>query len=143
MKRFLFIVLIIIGLYNLSGCELFVIKGKKIIIEDTITTDYSVNSPIGIVNLFISELNNNNVLAATELLAKDNKSLYSVNEKYDLTGDVSRLKRYINNDEITNQSISSSDNKYNIEIEVAYFKKIIFEVQEINKRFYITNYYNK
>ena len=138
MKRFLFIVLIIIGLYNLSGCELFVIKGKKIIIEDTITTDYSVNSPIGIVNLFISELNNNNVLAATELLAKDNKSLYSVNEKYDLTGDVSRLKRYI-----TNQSISSSDNKYSIEIEVAYFKKIIFEVQEINKRFYITNYYNK
>ena len=69
MKRFLFIVLIIIGLYNLSGCELFVIKGKKIIIEDTITTDYSVNSPIGIVNLFISELNNNNVLAATESLA--------------------------------------------------------------------------
>ena len=29
MKRFLFIVLIIIGLYNLSGCELFVIKGNR------------------------------------------------------------------------------------------------------------------
>ncbi len=142
MKKIIYLSLsLIIFVCCFSSCELFIIKGEKIIIEDTtIISDFSTSSPIGVVNLFINELKNDNILAATELLAKDDKTLYKAEEKYDISGNVSRIKRFIGNEEITNQEINSTNDTFIINIEIAYIKKAFFEVKEINNKYYITNY---
>ncbi|MGI6370306.1 MAG: hypothetical protein GX372_01850 [Ignavibacteria bacterium] len=139
MKKNIFILLFIL---LFTSCELFVIKGKKIVIEEE-KVEASRNSPLGTILLFISETQNDNILAATDLLAKPNNTLYSAEEKYEISSEVSRIKRYIGEADITDKSLSQTDDIYNIIIEFGYLRKVFFDVKKIDDRYYIINYGKK
>lgn len=139
MKKNIFILLFIL---LFTSCELFVIKGKKIVIEEE-QVEASRNSPLGVTLLFISEAKNDNILAATDLLAKSDNTLYSAEEKYEISSKVSRIKRYIGEADITDKTSSQTDDIYNIIIEFGYLRKVFFDVKKIDNRYYIINYGKK
>jgi len=123
-----------------TGCEVFVIKGKKVILEEN-PLEYTQNTPLGVVSLFVNELNNNNVLAATELMAKQNRTLYSAAEKYEISAEVSRLKRFISGKEITNSSVDFIDDDLcNVTLEFDYIQKTVFKVIKIGAIYFIADY---
>ena len=103
--------------------------------------EYTQNTPLGVVSLFVNELNNNNVLAATELMAKQNRTLYSAAEKYEISAEVSRLKRFISGKEITNSSVDFIDDDLcNVTLEFDYIQKTVFKVIKIGAIYFIADY---
>jgi hypothetical protein len=129
----LFLMLIIATLM-FTSCEVFTIKSKKIVEEENVT--YTQTTPIGTVKIFITELQNENYLAAVDLMLKENGETFIATEKYEATNDLARLKRYIDGKTLKKENVD----KNIITLEYTNGSKAVFYTIEKNKLFYITNY---
>jgi hypothetical protein len=141
MKRNIFftVLFLVFILFFTQGCELFVIKGQKIIIEEQ--AHYTQKTPLGVVTIFLNELANDNVLAASELLIKDDGRLLNASEKYEITSDLSRMKRFLDGKQITKQNSDTTAGVVNVVLELDYGKsKAKFITKEINSLYYILSY---
>ncbi|MCL2039882.1 MAG: hypothetical protein FWG85_05580 [Bacteroidetes bacterium] len=138
MKNKLFYVLVVLFIIIVSGCEVFTIKGKKIVQEESAI--YTQASPIGIVKIFITELQNENYLAAADLMLKENGTSLNASEKYDATSDLARMKRYIEGKTLKKETIDTALGNNIVILEYTNANKVIFYTLEKNKLFYITSY---
>ena len=137
MKRNLFFT--VLFLFFAQSCELFVIKGKKILIEEQ--SHYTQKTPLGVVTIFISELENNNVLAASKLLIKDDGRFLNATEQYEIQSDLARMSRFLAGKQITNQFFDTTSGVINVSLEFDYGKnKARFATKEANSLFYILSY---
>lgn len=121
----------------LGGCELIVIgspsQGPRIVEIDQ-------NSSLGAVYLFKTELDSNNIPAASQILANPEGRYYLAFEKYEMYYDIHRLQRILDNKNITNvfvDSLSSDRKKYKFEFN--YIDTMAFTTRRINDEWYITN----
>ena len=138
MKFKLFLILIIIGLHFATSCQVFTIKGKKIVEESNIT--YTQGTAIGVVKIFIIELQNENYFAAVDLMLKENGELLTASEKYEFTSDLARMKRYIEGKSLKKESVDILLGNSVVTLEYENGSKVIFYTIEKNKLFYIINY---
>lgn len=138
MKNKLFFILIILFILIANGCDVFTIKGKKIVAEESAI--YTQASPIGIIKIFITELQNENYLAATDLMLKENGTPLNPTEKYDATSDLARMKRYIDGKTLKKETIDTALGNNIVILEYTNGNKVIFYTLEKNKLFYITSY---
>jgi hypothetical protein len=125
-------------IFCFCGCELFVIQGKKIVIEEQ--SAYTQKTPVGTVMIFLNELGNDNILAASELLIKPDGKLLNAVEKYDATSELSRMRRFMEGKKIIHQKLDTVAGVINITLELDYKSKAIFSTVEKDHLFYILNY---
>ena len=125
-------------IFCLSSCELFVIPGKKIVIEDH--SVYTQKTPVGVVTIFLNELRSDNMLAASELLIKPDGKLLNASEKYDATSELSRMKRFIEGKKITQQKLDTLAGVINVTLEFDYRSQATFSTVVKDNLFYISNY---
>jgi hypothetical protein len=121
----------------LSGCELYVIGSAKR--EKTI--EINQNSSIGVVYMFKSELDSNNVRGATEILAQPSGSFYLAIEKYDMFEEMERMARIIGRKPITDfktDTVSATSHKITVHFD--YITEVNFTAEKISNNWYITDY---
>lgn len=123
-----------------TSCELIVIgskpTGPKIVKIDQ-------NTSLGAVYLFKTELDSNNTLAASQILASPNGNRYLAIDKYNKIFEIKRIKRIISNKPITSVAKDTTNNStksYNIVFD--YLETLTFETQRINDEWFITNISN-
>ncbi len=133
--------ILLLSLLGANGCEVFTIKGKKIEIEKSI--EQTQTTPVGVATILINELNDNNVFAAAELMAKEDGTLYSASEKYSKSSELSRLKRFIANSEITQCIVDTLETDYRVTFEFNYSKQAVFDTKLINNLYYVTKFSQK
>lgn len=120
----------------LSSCELIVISSKK-----NQSIDISQNTPLGVVYLFKTELDSNNIPGAAQTLASPSGVKYLALEKYELYDEVARIKRMIGSSPVTRiktDSISSSSFRFNVEFD--YLRTMSFTTAKIKENWYIVSY---
>jgi len=121
-----------------TGCELITIGTKS---ETKVFDffDYNQKSSLGAIYLFKTELDSNNVSAASDLIAqKDGTKLLAI-ERYEKYFDIYRIKRMITMNEITEvdaDTLSSVKLKYNMEF--GYRRLISFTALKIENSWFIT-----
>lgn len=133
-KTFIFFGLILL----LWGCELFTIgtASKKIK-----PVEVNQKSPIGSVYLFKTELDSNNIPAATKILARPEGKHYLAIEKLDLYDEVERLGRRLANKPITYIKADSLNLlSYKVSVEFDYIHKMQFTTFKIDDAWFITEY---
>ncbi len=133
-KTFIFFGLILL----LWGCELFVIgtASKKIK-----PVEVNQKSPIGTVYLFKTELDSNNIPAATKILARPEGKPYLAIEKLDLYDEVERIGRNLANKPITYiRADSLNQSSYKVSVEFDYIHKMSFTTYRIDDAWFITEY---
>jgi len=134
--RFSFFYILLIS--ALSGCELYVIGngGNK---EKPI--DISQNSSIGVVYLFKTELDSNNVRGATQVLAQPQGIYYLAIERYEMFEEMQRMARIIGRKSITGfltDTLSATNHK--IKVNFDYITQVNFTTEKIRENWYITQY---
>ncbi len=120
----------------IGGCELIVIgsKAKPVVAIDR-------TSPVGTVYLFKTELDSNNVAAATEILARPNGTEYLALEQYELYNEVARIGRIIRDLPVTDVKTDSlKPDLYRVNIEFDYIRPMKFSTLLINNDWYIVQY---
>ncbi|OGU13043.1 MAG: hypothetical protein A2X61_03535 [Ignavibacteria bacterium GWB2_35_12] len=133
-KTFIFFGLLLF----LWGCELFVIgtASKKIR-----PVEVNQKSPIGTIYLFKTELDSNNIPAATKILATPKGTQYLAIEKLDLYDEVERLGRILSNKPITYiRADSLTQLSYKVSVEFDYIHKMSFTTYKIDDAWFITEY---
>jgi len=141
MKVKILIILIIIAasiITALTGCEVFTIQGKKIVVEAE--ASYTQASPIGAVKIFITEITNENYAAAVALMLRDNGDVLTASQKHEFTTDLPRMNRFITGKHIKKGTTDTLTGSFVITQEYTNGNKAIFHTIEKNKRFYITSY---
>lgn len=134
MSKYFFIVLLCI---TLCSCELIVLSSKK----KNKSIELSQRTPVTTVFLFKSELDSNNIKAASELLLQSNGAPFIAIQKYELFDDLSRLKRIIGGKPVTAFSADSlSPENYKVRMEIDYLKLMTFNTLKVNDAWFITNY---
>jgi hypothetical protein len=128
---------IIICTILLSSCEMIVITNKK----NVISRDISQNSPLGAIYLFKTELDSNNISAATQTLATPEGGRYLAIDRYDMYDEIARIKRIIDKMPVTaERSDSLSVNSYRFQVEFDYLRKFSFTTAKIDSYWYIIRY---
>jgi len=123
----------------LSGCELFVISALQY--DKPAAIDISQRTPLGVVYLFKTELDSNNIYGALSVLANPHDNKYLAIERYEMKNDVSRIKRIIANRKITEITTDTlSENSYKFSLEFDWSQKLKFTASKISDTWYITNY---
>ena len=135
------IIYIIIFSTLLTGCEIFTIgsphqKKKQVVI--------SQESAVGAVFLFKTELDSNNVRAATRLLVEEDGSSFLAIEKYDMYFEIARIGRLISSKPIT-EVVSDTINpkRHEIQVQFDYSRKFTFRTEKIDSSWYIVGYEDK
>jgi len=86
-------------------------------------------------------LENNNVLAASKLLIKDDGRFLNATEQYEIQSDLARMSRFLAGKQITNQFFDTTSGVINVTLEFDYGKnKARFATKEANSLFYILSY---
>lgn len=137
MKNTILIILILITVY---GCELIVIGNPN---QTPKIIEINQKSPVGAVYLFKTELDSNNIPAATQILAAENGSFYLAYEKYEMYYDIDRLRRIISKKPITNiniDTVAKNQQKFNFEFD--YLQNMTFTTKKINDEWYIIDISN-
>ncbi|MFP4368038.1 MAG: hypothetical protein ACLFR2_00505 [Candidatus Kapaibacterium sp.] len=132
------IILYIIFLAILNSCELIVI-GTKYSKQEIFNIDQT--SAIGTVYLFKTELDSNNISAATQLLADSAGYKYLAIEKYEMRYEIARVKRLIGDMPITlvrTDTLTNHSQKINVEFD--YLKRMSFRTEMIDSAWYIVSY---
>lgn len=130
-------ILILLILIGLSSCELIVLTSKK----KNKAMELSQRTPVTTVFLFKSELDSNNIKAASELLLQSNGAPYMAIQKYELFDELSRLKRIIGGKPVTSYAADSlSPVNYTVKMEIDYLKLMTFSAMKVNDAWFITNY---
>lgn len=131
--------LIFIFLLSFSGCELVTIGEKNP--KPRTEKAFNQNSSFGAVYLFITELDSNNIPAATVILADSTGKTFTAVDQYEMYYDIARLKRKITNRPITEVWCDTLDkNLFRYKVELDYIKTISFTAQRVNNKWFITNY---
>ena len=129
--------LLLIFIFLITGCELIVIGGRK----RPKPIDINQLSPVGAVLLFKTELDSNNIPAATNVLANPAGRLYLAIEKYEMYEEIERLGRIISNKSITSIKTDTLSTKtFNIYVQLDYLRIFSFTTSKIGLNWYITNY---
>lgn len=132
------ILLYIITLVLLVGCELFTIGTAPKKIKPV---EVNQKSPIGTIYLFKTELDSNNIPAATKILATPKGTQYLAIEKLDLYDEVERLGRILSNKPITFiKADSLTQSSYKVSVEFDYIHKMSFTTYKIDDAWFITEY---
>lgn len=135
MKRFIFI---LAGLLIVS-CEIITIGSPNSAPIEVV--NYNQNSSLGALYLFKTELDSNNIPAATQILAGIDGEILLAFEKYELYYDVYRMKRKIAKKPITKMyqdTLNDSRMKYTIEFD--YLTNVTFTTEKISNFWFITEY---
>ncbi len=128
----------IIFLIAFSGCEVFVIGTKH---KQKELVDYNQKTPIGAVYLFKTELDSNNIPAATHILANPKGERYLAIEQYEMYDEIARINRLISLKPITAFTMDTlPDNSFRIDVEFDYLKSMGFTTQKIDDYWYIVAY---
>ena len=136
---FFIILFLIFTLFFAQGCELFVIPGKKIVIEEQ--AHFTQRTPLGVVTIFINELANDNELAASQLLIRSDGRLLNATERHEVINDLSRMKRFLAGKQITKQTSDTVAGVITVTLELDYGKnKAKFITKEVNSLYYILSY---
>jgi hypothetical protein len=131
-------IIYISALILLVGCELFVIGTAPKKIKPV---EVNQKSPIGTVYLFKTELDSNNIPAATKILATPKGTQYLAIEKLDLYDEVERLRRLLVNKPITYiKADSLTQSSYKVSVEFDYIHKMQFTTYKIEDAWFITEY---
>jgi len=122
----------------LLSCELIVIGKKPGEIKPL---EYDRHSPIGSVVVFKTELDSNNISAASDIIAtKDGKYLLAI-DRYENEYELERVRRVISKRKITKiKQDTLSEHNIKIILELDYYKYISFNTSLIDGLWYITNY---
>lgn len=130
--------IIMIVLFTLTSCELFVI-GSDAPTKTIVEVDQE--SPLGAVYLFKTELDSNNVPAAAQVLASPNGTTYLAIERYEWYFELSRLRRIIDNKPITRFVTDTiSNNSLVVDVEFDYIDYVTFTTSKIDDGWYIVNF---
>ena len=122
----------------LSSCELIVIGDKNPRKEIVI---YSQTSSIGAVHLFKKELDNDNVPAASIILANPMGRRFLPLEQFQMYYDIDRIRRSFDQKQITNietDTLSNISFSHDVELEYVYHLSII--TQQIDSSWYIIKF---
>jgi hypothetical protein len=121
--------------FILSSCELIVIGTPK---KETRYIDISQRNAFGTILLFKTELDSNNVPAATDVLAKDITKKYLAIDKIEFYDEVNRIGRIISKKNITKYTTDTiSKDLYRLNLEFNYRKQISFTTTKIDSSWYI------
>lgn len=94
----------------------------------------------GTVMLFKAELDNNNIAAATRILARDSGVPYLAIEKYEMQNEIARLGRRLANRDITALSVDTlSTEKYKLHTEFSWIKEVTFTTVRMDGLWYIVS----
>jgi len=133
MKYYLFIILIL-----LSSCELIVI-GE--IPKEVKTITISRSNPVGTVLLFKTELDSNNIAAATDFIATPTGHKIMAVNKLDYYTELPMLRNKLKNLEISNIYEQHLDgNLIRVNVEFGYIRNLICDTKKLDSFYYIVNY---
>jgi hypothetical protein len=133
MKYYLFIILIL-----LSSCELIVI-GE--IPQEVKTITISRSNPVGTVLLFKTELDSNNIAAATDFIATPTGHKIMAVNKLDYYNELPMLRNKLKNLEISNIYEQHLDgNLIRVNVEFGYIRNLICDTKKLDSFYYIVNY---
>jgi len=122
----------------LNSCAIIDISEKK---QAPPTIHYTQESPVGVVHLFMLELDSNNAKGAVVLLANPNGEVLSAERKIELYPEMQRLKRILKFEPITLvKSDTINTERISVLMEIDYYKNYKFTTQKINNMWYITEY---
>ncbi|MFC2130233.1 lipoprotein [Bacteroidota bacterium] len=129
-------IIYILLIATLSGCELYIIGAKR---EKII--EINQQSSIGVVYLFKTELDSNNIRGATQILAQPSGNFYLAIEKYEMFEEMERMARIIGRKPITDfttDTLSATNHK--IVVHFDYITIVNFTAEKISDNWYITQY---
>lgn len=128
--RYFFIILIL-----LSSCELVKIGSKN---NGQINPNQE--TAIGAVYLFKAELDSNNAVAASQLMAgKQGNPLLAI-DRYEMSDTIERLGRIISGKNITSfKSDTLNESAQQLHLEFDYLKRMQFSMKKIGKQWFITD----
>lgn len=128
----------ILAVIFLSGCEVFTIGTKH---KKKEVVDYNQETPLGAVYLFKTELDSNNIPAATQILANPQGVKYLAIEQYEMYDEIARINRLIALKPITSYKLDTlEDNSYKIDVEFDYLQNMGFRTRKIDDYWYIVAY---
>jgi hypothetical protein len=131
--------IIFIFLLSISGCEIVSVGDKNP--RRQAERFFDQNSSFGAIYLFITELDSNNIPAATIILADSTGKTYNPVDQYEMYYDIARLQRKIKNKPITDFKCDTlSKDVFRYKVELDYIKNISFTAHKVNDKWYITNY---
>lgn len=123
----------------LTSCELIVIGEKAPQRPEVI--NYDQESAMGTIFLFKTELDSNNVPAASQLLARPDGSTYLAFEQYEMYFEVERVKRLLSSKPVTSfRSDTIAHGKQILDVEFDYLTHFQFTTTKIKNNWYIVNY---
>lgn len=118
----------------LAGCDVFHLGSDRA----PQLPDLDQMTARGTVMLFKAELDNNNIAAATRILARDSGVPYLAIEKYEMQNEIARLGRRLANRAITALSIDTlSTEKYKLHTEFSWIKEVTFTTVRMDGLWYI------
>lgn len=123
----------------LSSCEIITIGTPNAPKSEVI--DHDQTSALGAVFLFKTELDSNNVPAATQILADSSGELLLAIDKYERYFEIARIKRKISMKPITKlqrDTLNADLFRYNVEFD--YLTNVIFTTSKIKDYWYIISY---
>lgn len=118
------------------GCELIVLKDttpqKHILPRDQ-------NSPQGVVYVFKTEIDSNNVQGAIKVMASDDERPLLAIEKLDLQDEIARFGRMIAKKDITQMQIDTlSPVRQRLRTEFGYLRELTFTTVRVDSLWYIS-----
>jgi|YNPMSStandDraft_1061717.scaffolds.fasta_scaffold00087_14 hypothetical protein len=126
-------------LLALSSCEIFVIKAPPK--EQKQKVELSQRAPLSVVYLFKAELDSNNVFGAMNLIASPDKTKYLAEQRYERISDLSRLRRIMNNKQITSYKLENISGDISIvHLELNWIENINFVAAKIDSNWYVTDF---
>lgn len=121
----------------LSSCALIDISEVRQVTH----INYTQETPVGVVHLFMLELDSNNSKGAVILLADQYGDVLSPEKRIEMYPEMQRLRRILRFNPITKVSADTLDDvRVNVHLEVDYFKNYQFNTLKINDNWYITEY---
>lgn len=122
-----------------SSCEVWTIKGKKVVIEEN-DMAYTQATALGAVKIFLTELDNDNLLAASEILLNAKGEMLNAEDKYKKLSELSRLQRFYVNKTIINNSETQEEGLFVIEQELSGGYLMRYKLVKKDEKFYILDY---
>lgn len=120
----------------LTGCELFHLGATRA----PQLPDADQKTPYGMLLLFKTELDNNNIAAATRILAKEPQTPYLAIEKYELRNEIERFGRRIAHWDITSLAVDTlSPASLRLRTEFNYIKEVTFTTAKMNDLWFIVS----
>lgn len=118
------------------GCELIILEQRNQT-NVVFLPDLDQASAEGVVHLFKTELDSNNVFAALHVLCNDDRPLLAV-EKYEMQEEIARVGRLMGGKKITKMRIDTlSQTKHFVRMECNYTKEFGFTTIKLDDGWYI------